>query len=233
MMNRKSITSHFIQVLFFAALGCDQSPKEYWNLFDLKGKVKTVTTEVSNEVINADSQPNWRDVYNFNESGQIIDLVNLKYDSVNRDFVLASETDYTYQENGLLKFESTYNSRGNLKTKFMITKYVENVLPSERKLVSGTSVTRITSNYTSSRKEDVSYYEDVPIDKRVKVYDANGNVTLEWLIYYDEKGDSSVAYGRSYKYTEFDMHGNWIKRIALPKGLEQSTRVERRTIAYF
>jgi hypothetical protein len=232
-MRRKTIVFFLVQVLFAATFSCKRAPKECWSLFDLKGKVRRVTTEVSYEAKNANSKPNRREVYNFNESGQIVERMSLEYDSTNGDYILASKIAYTYQRNGLLEFEETFNADGDLETKFKITKHSERLFPLERELVSGTSATKITSNYLPKQTEEISYYEGMPVDKRTKVYDDNANVTLEWLIYYDEEGDSSIAYGRSYEYIEFDKVGNWTKRIALPKGLERSTLLEGRTITYF
>jgi len=225
--------------LIFVHTGCVQKEIAYFSLFDLKGRVKKVTSSRV-DVFKVGDQ--WkkanrtieRTAYFFNAKGQILNIEFQSYDSLKKGYILSSSNAYLYDNKGLIKFTAYYNANGEIDTKFEVTKHDMNGLPIEEKLIEGNSVSLILSNYRPDAVERLSYNEDKKlVDKQTKVYDHAQIVTSESLIYFGDTNESNVIYTKKYSYLKFDKVGNWIERISMSGDSNEYSYIEEREINYW
>jgi hypothetical protein len=222
------------------AFACAHERVDYRRFYDLKGKVRQVTTSSSSEtetilgLMNSINQ--FKEILTFNEEGQLIKRETHSLGARDESFNVVSTDTFVYN-NGFLEFEETFDGISNTKLKFHITRHNDRGFPLEALLIEGKlnenmGVDKILYHYKPDSFEKLSFEKDLMIDRYTATYDEDLNVITEKLEWLYDQPDSPTVFLRKINYLKFDDQGNWIKRV-LEETTTQTSTVEERQITYF
>lgn len=223
----KSLRTSILFIAAFFLYSCSQSKvKNDLTRENLKGKVMTLT-ETAYSIIEKSGEV---------QKGNFVSKFNYKYDNkgdkieeklYNPDGSLTQKSTYEYDESGNQIVESRYNSTGSLTQKFTY-EYDNN---GNLSLGNGYNSNgrlwgkfRYAYDDRSNLIEESMYNQDNKLSwKFTYKHDDKGN-QIE-MNYYNYIQDTSFLEKTIYKYGDYDITGNWLKKTTFendkPKGITE------------
>ncbi|WP_127124361.1 hypothetical protein [Chryseotalea sanaruensis] len=161
---------------------CGERKIDYRDYYDIKDNVKKI--ELKNSLNSDSSKVSYKEIWTFNEDGQLMKKESFSFDNVEHKGKLIGSTIYSYEDK-LLKFEDILDSVGETNLKYEFIKHDDRGFPIEYKLIKGeNAVNRMVCSFEKDSKKVLSYDKELLVDRYTTFYDNEKNVIaekLEWL----------------------------------------------------